>query len=155
MIFVQNLNIVSRNSFRHRARQSWKNFAKLLLVEEISSDGPPCLRLPPGIVDNYMWKVLVYPLYGIRITTFSNQSKTINRACIKFLNPFTFIIFFLHNSYRRWGHIYTCDLVLLDFLPNDTCIRCDWLSFKEHASCSSDKWSIYNKRMTNHPTNIT
>ena len=155
MIFVQNLNIVSRNSFRHRARQSWKNFAKLLLVEKISSDGPPCLRLPPGIVDNYMWKVLVYPLYGIRITTFSNQGKTINRACIKFLDPFTFIIFFLHNSYRRRGHIYTCDLVLLDFLPNDTCIRCDWLSFKEHASCSSDKWSIYNKRMTNHPTNIT
>ena len=155
MIFVQDLNVVTRNSLRDGARKSWKNFSKLLLIQKITSNRPPCLSLPPGVVYDNVRKVLVYPLYGIRVAPFSNQSKAINCTRIIFLDPLTLIIFLLHNSNCCWGHINACDLVLLNFLPNDTSIGCDWLSFEENTCCSSDKRSIYNKGMTNYPANIT
>ena len=139
----------------NRARQSWENFAPLLLVYKVASDRPARFCLPPGVVYQNMGEVLVNPVDSVRVTPLSHKQEAMQRAGVILLDPISFVVLFLDNSDTSRCHVKTIHLVLLHSVPNNPRVWSHWLSFKEHALGSSDEGSIYYEAMADHPTNIT
>ena len=134
---VEDAHIVARGWLGDRAGKSRENLAVFLSIQEVASDGPASLRLPPGVVDLDVGELAVNPINCIWVASLAYEREAVEGACIILLHPLTFVVDLLDNSHTSGCHVQTVDLVLLDAVPNNTCVGYNWLTFEEDAGSSS------------------
>ena len=78
------------------------------------------------------------PMNSVGIAAFSNKKETINGLDVVFLHPFAIVIFFLDYTHACGCHVETGDLVLLNAVPDDACIRNDRLTLEEDTGTASE-----------------
>jgi hypothetical protein len=69
---MENTHIVSWNWASYGSRESRK-YLTPFSVGKVSRNGPACLSLPPGVVDNHLGEVQVNPLDSVGIASFSDE----------------------------------------------------------------------------------
>lgn len=154
-MIVYDLNQVARDWSGHTPGESWKDILEVLLVGKVRGDGPPCLSLPPVIVNHDLWEMLMNPPYGVGVTPLSHKVEGLQGAGVIFLYVFTFVVLFLHDSHGGGGYIESFYLKLLNDTPEGAWVRNYWLAFKEHRSSSSDQRSINYEAVPDDPADIT
>lgn len=125
-------------------------------IVKVRTNWPSCLSLPISIIEENSWEFFRQPSNCVWIASFSNKMESFKLWEIIFLNEFTFVVHLFNNSHSCWSSIDAMASMLRSNSPKCSRVRSSYrFSFKHDSSCSSNKRSVNNKRMTNNPSNIT
>ena len=155
VLLIEDPHIVAMHWLGDRAWQGREDLAPLSLVDQVSSDWPSCLGLPPRVVDQNVWEVLIHPKNSVWVTSLTNQQEAMQRTGVVLSYPIPFIVFLLDHSNTSRSHVQTVDFILLHTIPDNAWIRSHWLSFEEDALSSPDQRPINDKAVADHPANVT
>jgi hypothetical protein len=71
-MIIYNLDIVTWYRASYTTRKCGQNRLEILEVRVVGGDRPSSFGLPPVIVNNYMWEMLMYPPNSVWIASFTD-----------------------------------------------------------------------------------